>query len=102
MRMTGVVLVVVASAVVFAPFLIVRKDHAAWNGADGQVTAVVEAAQPEYRPWVATAWKPPSTEIESLLFSLQAALGAGALGYVLGWIRGRAWARLGVQGTEHP
>jgi cobalt/nickel transport protein len=29
-------------------------------------------------------WKPPSDEVESLLFSLQAALGAGFLGYVIG------------------
>ena len=34
-------------------------------------------------------WEPPSGEIESLLFALQAAIGAGFIGYFIGYIRGK-------------
>ncbi|NLN22191.1 MAG: cobalt ABC transporter substrate-binding protein CbiN, partial [Syntrophomonadaceae bacterium] len=34
-------------------------------------------------------WEPPSGEIESLLFALQAAIGAGFIGYYLGFVKGR-------------
>ncbi len=38
-------------------------------------------------------WEPPSPEIESLLFAVQAALGAGVLGYYFGRRRGLAEGR---------
>jgi cobalt/nickel transport protein len=41
---------------------------------------------------------PPSKEIESLLFMLQAALGAGLLGYYIGLRRGEAKGRRAVEG----
>ena len=44
----------------------------------------ITAARPGYKPWFQPLWKPPSDEVESLLFSLQAAIGAGFLGYVIG------------------
>jgi cobalt/nickel transport protein len=34
-------------------------------------------------------YEPPSDEIESLLFALQAALGAGFIGYYIGYKRGK-------------
>ena len=34
-------------------------------------------------------WEPPSGEIESLLFSLQVAIGAGAIGYIFGVLKER-------------
>ncbi|CEO90262.1 hypothetical protein SSCH_790007 [Syntrophaceticus schinkii] len=34
-------------------------------------------------------WEPPSGEIESLLFALQAAIGAGFIGYYFGFVKGR-------------
>lgn len=38
----------------------------------------------DYEPWFESLWKPPSGEIESLLFASQAALGAGVIGYYIG------------------
>ena len=46
-------------------------------------------------------WTPPSKEIESLLFSLQAALGAGLLGYYVGLRRGRGEGRKERRGEAH-
>ena len=36
-----------------------------------------------------SVWKPPGGEIETLLFSLQAAIGAGLIGFCLGYIVGK-------------
>ena len=43
-----------------------------------------------YHPWFNSVWTPPSPEIESLLFALQAAFGAIIIGYFLGYYRGLA------------
>lgn len=64
-----------------------RQD--AFGGTDDQAGAVVETLRPGYRPWAAPLWEPPSGEVESLLFGLQSAAGAGALCYALGYWRGR-------------
>lgn len=64
-----------------------------FTGADDQASAAISAANPGYQPWFAPLWKPPSGEIESLLFALQAALGAGLLGYYLGLRRGQSQRR---------
>ena len=61
-----------------------------FTGADGQAQAAITAANPDYQPWFSPLWEPPSGEIESLLFALQAALGAGLLGYYLGLRRGES------------
>lgn len=58
----------------------------AWGGTDGRATAAVLDQQPDYEAWVGAVWTPPSGEIESALFSLQAAVGGAVLGYVYrGW-----------------
>ena len=45
-----------------------------FGGADGEAAAVVEAIE-GFSIWFDPIWEPPSGEIESLFFSLQAALG---------------------------
>lgn len=60
------------------------KRGAEFAGADSQAEGVVAEVAPQYTPWIASWWEPPSGEIESLLFCTQAALGAGVLGYCLG------------------
>lgn len=68
--------------------LFLQKD-AAFEGADGQAEEVIGEIAPTYEPWFHTIWEPPSGEIESLLFSLQAAIGAIVIGYVVGYDRAR-------------
>ena len=53
-------------------------------GADGQIQEVIGEVDSNYEPWFESFWTPPSGEIESLLFALQAALGAGFIGYYIG------------------
>ena len=67
-----------------------RREGAKFAGADEQVMAVVTTLQPDYQPWFSPIWQPPSSEVEGLLFALQAAFGAGVLGYYLGLRRGQS------------
>ncbi|OHB30808.1 MAG: cobalt ABC transporter substrate-binding protein CbiN [Desulfuromonadaceae bacterium GWC2_58_13] len=65
-----------------------------FTGADGQAEGVIREIAPDYRPWAEPLMVPPSGEIESLLFALQAVLGAGFIGYYVGVRRERSrWNR---------
>ncbi|MCG4586012.1 energy-coupling factor ABC transporter substrate-binding protein, partial [Anaerosalibacter bizertensis] len=54
-----------------------------------QAEGVIEEINPDYEPWFESLWEPPSGEIESLLFSVQVAIGAGVIGYILGNMKGK-------------
>lgn len=56
-------------------------------GTDSAAVASIEASG--YQPWFGQVFAPPSAEVESGLFALQAALGAGVFGYALGALRRR-------------
>jgi cobalt/nickel transport protein len=85
-----ILLAVVALAVL--PLLIHsnKGGEEQFTGADGQAQKVITQIHPNYKPWFSPLWEPPSGEIASLLFALQAALGAGILGYYFGFMRGKA------------
>ncbi len=55
-----------------------------FSGSDGQGQQAISELAPNYQPWFEPFLTPASKEIESLLFALQAALGAGVIGYWLG------------------
>ena len=60
-----------------------------FGGADGEAEGIISEVAPEYQPWFSPIWEPPGGETESLLFALQAALGAGVIGYYVGVKRGQ-------------
>ncbi len=64
------------------------EDQGYFGGADDSAGTVVE--ETGYEPWFSSIWEPPSGEIESLLFALQAAIGAIIIGYILGYFHGQA------------
>lgn len=82
-------IVLIAIVVALAAVPLMSLKHAEFGGADGQAEEAITELHPEYKPWFAPFWEPPGGEVESLLFALQAALGAGVLGYGLGFLRGR-------------
>jgi cobalt/nickel transport protein len=59
-----------------------------FGGADGMAEETIAEISPDIEPWFAPLWEPPGGETESLLFGLQAALGAGVIGYFFGLKRG--------------
>ena len=66
-----------------------------FGGADGQAEDVIAEVNPDYEPWTEDSWvssvkfEPPGGETESLLFALQAAIGAVVLGYFFGYYKGK-------------
>lgn len=60
-----------------------------FGGADSEAQALITRIAPDYQPWLQPLLEPASGEIASLLFALQAALGAGFIGYYLGCARTR-------------
>lgn len=71
-------------------------------GSDGQAEDAITESHPGYEPWFSPLYEPPSGEIESGLFALQAAIGAGVLGFYFGVARTkrRLGADRGVKAAE--
>ena len=63
---------------------------AKFAGTDDLAGQIIAQLRPEYKPWIQSFWEPPSGEVASLLFAVQAAVGAGFIGYYLGLRRNRA------------
>jgi cobalt/nickel transport protein len=89
-------LIVAAALIIFTAIFLVQnaavqaslgEGEEAWGGADGNAAEIIEASG--YEPWFEPIWEPPSGEIESLFFSLQAAIGAVVIGYFFGYYRGK-------------
>lgn len=98
-RRTNWLLIAGVLALVIFPLVFV---HGKFAGSDDQGSAAVAASRPGFKPWIQPIWEPPSPEIESLLFAVQAAIGAGVIGYVLGRIHGSAKAREAQQKQASP
>lgn len=78
----NLLLVLLIAIIIIFPLVI--KSGADFEGADDQGGDIIGEINPEYEPWAEPLWEPPSGEVESLLFSLQVAIGAGTIGYILG------------------
>ena len=74
---------------VAVPLLLWRGGEAGttFGGTDDQAEDAIKEIRPDYTPWMEPLWKPPSGEVETLLFAVQAAGGAFVLGYVIGYLR---------------
>lgn len=73
-----------------------RKEEP-FTGSDTQAETEITKIKPDYKPWFSPLYQPPSSEIESALFALQAAIGAGVLAYYFGLRRGRRQVELRPQ-----
>lgn len=73
------------------------KEVEIFAGADDKAKDLVGTIAPAYKPWVTPLMEPPSGEIGSLLFALQAALGAGFIGYWYGSSKTRAQMRREIE-----
>lgn len=80
----NIILLVLVVGLAVVPLLL--SPGAEFGGADGQAEEAIVEINPSYTPWFSSFWEPPSGEIESLLFALQAALGAGFVGFYLGYV----------------
>ncbi len=92
-------LIVLVILIVAIPMFI--KKDAAFEGADGAGGAQLDkytgaykedenGEQVEPERWFTPIWEPPSGEIESMIFSVQVAIGAIIFGYGLGVYKERS------------
>ena len=86
-------LILIVLVVLLAALPLWLLPNAEFGGADGQAEEVILELQPDYEPWFEPILEPASGEVESLLFALQAAIGAGVVGFVLGRITKKAGKR---------
>ncbi|CAB3287882.1 Cobalt transport protein CbiN [Methanocaldococcus lauensis] len=63
------------------------EEQGYFEGSDDVGTEAIESTG--YHPWFSPIWEPPSGEIESLLFALQAAIGAIIIGYYVGYFKAK-------------
>lgn len=88
-RNRDIILLILVAIIAIVPMIIysgLGEDQGYFGGADGAASEVIE--ETGYQPWFSSFWEPPSGEIESLLFALQAAIGAIIIGYFIGYWRG--------------
>jgi cobalt/nickel transport protein len=85
-----VLMVVAIVALVAVPFLLPGQADRKFAGTDDQAKDAIKEHSPGYEPWAKPVWEPPSSDVETCLFALQAAGGAAFLGYMIGYFRGRA------------
>lgn len=81
------VLLLIAIIIAIFPLLIITDSEFA--GADGLAEEIIAEISPDYEPWASSLIEPPGGETESLLFALQAAIGAGILSFGFGYLIAR-------------
>lgn len=83
--------VVIICAIPFLLYPGQGEEQGKFAGADASAGPVIE--ETGYQPWFEPIWEPPSGEIETLIFALQAAIGALIIGYFIGYYKGIAKAK---------
>lgn len=83
----NLLLLLLVVVIILVPLIFMKDSE--FEGADGQAGDIIAEIAPDYEPWAKSIWEPPSGEIESLLFSVQVAIGAGVFGYIFGMFKGR-------------
>ena len=82
-----IILLAAVISITALPLVLLR--NAKFDGADSKASEIILENNMQYRPWNEPLWVPPSKEIETLIFSLQAAIGAGIVCYILGFLHGK-------------
>ncbi|BAZ08505.1 cobalt transport protein [Calothrix sp. NIES-4071] len=80
-----------------APLLFVKGGY---GGSDDKAKEAITELHPQYKPWFKPVFELPSSEVASLLFSVQAAGGAGVVGYVIGLYKGRSESKKRDENTD--
>ena len=104
-RTQNILLILAVIVLALIPLWIVEKpaagpdgeEVAIFGGADDQAKNLIGEIRPDYEPWFEPLIEPASGEIASMLFALQAALGAGFIGYYLGVSRTREKMRREIE-----
>src|SRR5699024_7466875 len=83
----NLILILLIIGVVLTPLIIKRDSE--FERADGQAEDLIGEIDPNYEPWAEAFCEQPRGEVESLMFSLQVAVGEGDIGYIFRVLRER-------------
>lgn len=89
--MLNTVCLTCAVALIIIPLFLNR--NAQFTGSDTAAVTAIAELNAGYTPWFSSLWEPPGSEVESLLFTLQACIGAAFIGFYFGRRRGRKEAQ---------
>lgn len=81
-----IILIIIAIIIVAFPLIFIGGEFV---GADSQAEYIINSINPHYKPWFNGFSLELSPEMETFLFSFQAAVGAGVVGYILGYFKGK-------------
>jgi cobalt/nickel transport protein len=82
-----IILILLCVLIAVIPMALIKDSE--FSGADGAAEEAIAEISPDYTPWASSILEPPGGETESLLFCIQAGLGAGVLGYGFGYLVSR-------------
>ena len=96
-RTQNILLILAVIVLALIPLWIVEKpaagpdgeEVAIFGGSDDKAKNLIGEIRPDYQPWFEPIFRPASSEVESGLFALQAAIGGCVLGFVIGALWGR-------------
>lgn len=86
---TKVVLILLLLVIVIAVIPLLINTDSKFGGADGAAEDAISTIDPNYVPWAKPILKLPGGETETLLFCLQAGIGAGIFGFGFGYLVAR-------------
>lgn len=78
----NMVLILICLVILITPFILHRDSE--FEGSDAQGEEMITEIQEDYEPWVSPIFPEIPGEIETLLFTVQAAIGGGFIGYYVG------------------
>lgn len=86
---TAIILILICILIAVIPLVLIKDSEfgGADDAASGTISEILEVE--EYEPWASPLYKPPGGETESLLFCIQAAMGAGIFGFGIGVLKER-------------
>ncbi len=83
----NIILIFIVIILAVIPLFI--NSNKEFGGADGEAENVIMEIDNDYEPWTESIWAPPSGEVESLIFALQASLGTGIIAFGFGYAIGK-------------
>lgn len=93
-KKTVIGLLMICLLIAVIPLMVIKDSE--FGGADGAAEEVVAEVDPGYEVWASSILEPPGGETESLLFCLQAALGAGIFGFGIGTLKERSKRKIEI------
>lgn len=83
----NIVLLLMVAVLIVIPMVL--NPSGEYSGTDQNALGMINELNPDYVPWQEVLWAPPSSEIESLMFTIFASTGAAVLAYGIGFRNGR-------------